>query len=105
MGKELDARTPIGLAFGGAIPIVAAAALVGARDHISNANVALALTVTVVAAGALFGRGAGVMAAVMAALLFNFFPTPPYLSLRISSGDGIQTTLLLLVVGLASRHL
>jgi K+-sensing histidine kinase KdpD len=105
MGTQRDARTPIGLAFGGALPIVAAAALVGVRGHISNTNVALALTVTVVAAGALFGRGAGVMAAVTAALSFNFFHTRPYLSLRINSGDDIETTFLLLVVGLASGHL
>ena len=45
------------------------------------------------------------MAAVSAALAFDFFHTAPYLTLQISSDDDVETTVLLLVVGLVVGHL
>lgn len=91
----------VGIGFGGVAPIAVAAALVALRGHIQNANVALILTLVVVAAGATGGRIAGVTSAVSAALSFNFFHTRPYLSLTIASSDDVETTVLLLLVGLA----
>ena len=40
-----------------------------------------------------------------AALSFNFFHTVPYLTLEIDSADDVETTLLLLAVGLAVGQL
>lgn len=105
MTRERDASTQIITALGGLAPIAAAMALVGARDMIDNTNVALVLTLVVVAAGALGGRAAGALAAVSAALSFNFFHTRPYLSLTIDSQDDVETTLLLLIVGLIAGQL
>jgi hypothetical protein len=51
------------------------------------------------------GRAAGAAAAVSAALSFNFFHTVPYLTLQIDSADDVETTLLLLAVGLAVGQL
>jgi K+-sensing histidine kinase KdpD len=105
MARERDASTQIITALAGLAPILMAMLLVGARDLIDNTNVALLLTTVVVAAGALGGRVAGAVAAVSAALSFNFFHTRPYLSLAIDSQDDLETTLLLLVVGLTVGQL
>ncbi len=100
-----DVRRDFGLAIGGLAPIAVAAVLVGVRGHIQNANVALILVVVVVAAAAIGGRVAGACAAVAAALSFDFFHTVPYLRLTIDSADDVETTLLLLVVGLLVGHI
>ena len=70
-----------------------------------NANVALVLVLVVVLAAVGGGRTAGAVAAVSAALSFNFFHTVPYLTLEIDSADDVETTLLLLAVGLAVGQL
>lgn len=93
------------IGIGGLAPIGVAMLLVGLRDVMLNANVAIVLTLVVVAVAAAGGRQAGVVAAVSSALSFNFFHTRPYLRLRIASGDDVETTLLLLAVGLAVGHL
>jgi hypothetical protein len=101
MGGVLGGRQPttVGIPFGAVLPIVVAAALVSVRDVVDNTNVALALVVVVVVAAVAGGRSAGAVAAVSAALSFDFFHTQPYLLLTIDSGDDVETTLLLLVVG------
>ena len=93
------------IAIGGAAPIAVAAALVSLRDHMLNANIALVLVLVVVLAAVGGGRSAGAVAAVSAALSFNFFHTVPYLTLEIDSADDVETTLLLLAVGLAVGQL
>ncbi len=82
-----------------------AGALVGVRGHIQNANVALILVVVVVGAAAIGGRVGGACAAVTSALSFDFFHTQPYLRLTIDSADDVETTLLLLAVGLLVGHI
>lgn len=82
------------------IPVVVAAALVPLRDDMINANVALALMAVVVCVAAAFGRSAGAVAAVSSALAYDFFHTRPYLSLRMTSWNDVETTALLLLVGL-----
>jgi hypothetical protein len=98
-------RRDVGMVFGGLAPIAVAAVLVGVRDHIQNANVALILVIVVVAAAAIGGRAAGACAAVVAALSFDFFHTQPYLRLTIDTADDVETTVLLLVVGLLVGNL
>lgn len=99
------ARRDFGVALGGLAPIAIAAVLVGVRGHIQNANVALILVVVVVAAAAIGGRAAGVCSAVISALSFDFFHTQPYLRLTIDTADDVETTLLLLAVGLLVGHI
>ena len=98
-------RRNVGLVLGGLAPVTVGAALVGVRDHIQNANIALILVVVVVAAAAIGGRLAGATAAVVSALAFTFFHTQPYLRLTIDSADDVETTVLLLVVGLLVGHI
>lgn len=88
------------IGIGGLAPVAAAAALVPLRGVMLNTNVALVLVTVVVVTAAAGGRQAGATAAVTAALSFDFFHTLPYLRLRIASGDDVETTALLLAVGL-----
>jgi K+-sensing histidine kinase KdpD len=87
---------------GGAIvvPVAAAAALIPLRDELDNTNIALLLVIAVVAFAATGRRPASILAALSAAAGFNLFHTQPYLSFRIESSDDLETTALLLLVGL-----
>lgn len=98
-------RRDVGVVLGGMAPIFVAGLLVGVRNHVQNANVALILVVVVVCAAAVGGRVAGACAAVVAALSFVFFHTRPYLRLTIDSADDVETTVLLLAVGLLVGHI
>ena len=69
-----------------------AAALVGVRDNLDNANVALILMTIVVLAAIVGGRVAGLSAALTSSLSFNFFHTAPYQSLRINRGNDMITS-------------
>lgn len=61
-----------------AAPLAAAAVLLPFRESWSNTNVALLLVVVVVAVAAMGSRVAGALAAVWAAICFDFFFTLPY---------------------------
>ena len=86
-------------------PPAAAAALIPARAHTDNANVALGLVVVVVAVATLGHRFATVVSAVSAAVWFDFFQTRPYYSFTISGHDDVVTAILLLLVGVAVGEL
>lgn len=90
----------IGYVIAGIGPIVVAALLVPVRDDLVNTNLALILVVVVVLAAMAGGRGPGLLAAVVTTMSYDFFLTRPYLSLRIDSTDDIETTVILLVIGL-----
>jgi K+-sensing histidine kinase KdpD len=95
-----DTAGAIGLLIAGLGPIAVAGALVPFRDEINHTNVALVYVVIVVLAAACGGRWVGATAAVVSTLSFDFFFTRPYQRLTIASRDDIETTILLLAVGL-----
>ena len=103
--RDANVSSGIDIALGSLAPILVAAALVAVRGEVRTTNVALALAVVVVAAGALGGRAAGMVAGVTAAVSFDFFHTRPYLSLLIHDVDDVEMTILLLVLGLVSGQL
>src|SRR5579859_6799916 len=84
-----------------AAPLAAAAILLPWRGSWPNTNVALLLVVVVVAVACLGNRLAGALAAISAAVWFDFFFTQPYDRLAISRSADVTTFALLLVVGLA----
>jgi hypothetical protein len=84
-----------------AAPLIVGMAMVGVRGEIDSQITALVLVVTVVAGAQLGGRPGGIVSALMAAAAFDFFHTLPYLSLKITNADDVETTVLLLIVGLA----
>jgi len=87
------------------LPPALAAALVPFRGSFSNTDGALVIVVGVVAVAAFGDRLAGVLASVSAGLWFDFFLTRPYERFSISHPRDIETTVLLVVVGVAVTEL
>ncbi len=81
-------------------PFVVTVLLVPFRDNIANTNAALVLVLVIVAVATSGNRAAGAVAAVSAAACFDFFLTLPYERFAIHSRTDLETTVLLLAVGL-----
>jgi hypothetical protein len=88
-----------------AVPLALAAILLPWRGSWPNTNVALLLVVAVVAVSCLGNRAAGAVAAVSAAVWFDFFFTLPYGRLTISHSADVTTFVLLLAVGVTVSQL
>jgi Domain of unknown function (DUF4118) len=86
-------------------PLAAAAILLPWRGSWSNTNVALLLVVVVVAVAATGNRVAGAVAAIGAAVWFDFFFTVPYEHFTIRHSSDVTTFVLLLVVGVVVSQL
>jgi K+-sensing histidine kinase KdpD len=86
-------------------PLAAAAILLPFRSSWPNTNVALLLVVVIVAVAAIGNRVAGAIAAIGAAVWFDFFFTLPYERLTIRSSADVTTFALLLVVGVIVSQL
>ena len=84
-----------------AAPLVLAAVLVPFRASVPDTDAALAMVVVVVAVAANGDRLAGVLAAVSTAVWFDFFLTQPYERFTITRRTDIETTVLLLIIGVA----
>jgi hypothetical protein len=81
-------------------PLAVAAVLLPFRDDLANTSVALVLVLAIVGVAAAGHRVAGLLAALSAAIWFNFFWTEPYQTLVISSRADVETAVLLLLVGI-----
>ena len=84
-----------------AAPLALAAILVPFRTSFPNTDAALAMLLVVVAVAANGYRLAGYLAAVSTAVWFDFFLTQPYERFSITHRTDIETTVLLLVIGVA----
>ena len=82
-------------------PVALAAILVPFRSSIPNTDAALAMILVVVAVAANGYRLAGILAALSVAVWFDFFLTQPYETFSITRRNDIETTVLLLVIGIA----
>ncbi len=101
-----DSQKAFGLVIGGLAPLVISGLLVPFRtESIVAANVALVFVIVVVIAAAEGGRTAGIVAAVVSTLCYDFFFTRPFQSLKIDNGDDIGTAVLLLVISLIVAQL
>ena len=98
---RMPGRDRLALVAAFAAPLALAAILVPWRASFPNTDAALVLILVVVAVAANGYRLAGYVAALSAAIWFDFFLTRPYESLAIVSAADVQTTLLLLGVGAA----
>jgi K+-sensing histidine kinase KdpD len=94
-------RDRLVIAAGLAGPLVLAAVLVPFRTNFANTDAALAMILLVVVVAAAGNRTAGYVAAVSAAAWFDFFLTRPYGEFTITRATDIETTILLLVIGIA----
>jgi hypothetical protein len=86
-------------------PLVVCAALVPFRDNFANTNAALLLVLLIVAVAVSGNRVAGAVAALSAAVWFDFFLTRPYQTFAITDRDDVETTVLLLAVGVGVTEL
>ncbi|WP_308404241.1 MULTISPECIES: DUF4118 domain-containing protein [Streptomyces] len=86
-------------------PFLVASVLAPVRTDLSNTNMALVLVVVVVTVAAVGHRIAGAVAALSAAVWFDFFLTVPYERFTMSRTDDMETAALLLVVGLVVSQL
>lgn len=86
-------------------PLAISAALVPFRDSFANTDAALVLVLVVVAIAVNGHRLAGILAALSAAFWFDFFLTAPYERFTITRRADIETTILLLVVGVGVSEL
>ncbi|MFD0531560.1 DUF4118 domain-containing protein [Kitasatospora arboriphila] len=105
MRRYLTLRGPLSLLVAAVAPLILSLVLLPFRDSMANTNVALLLVVVVVAVAALGHRLAGAVAAVSAAVWFDFFFTQPYQRFAIDAGTDITTAVLLLTVGLTVSQL
>ena len=95
---------PTWLAVAVLVPVALALLLVPVRSSVRNANVALLLVAVVVLVAAAGGRLAGALASLSSTLAFDIWHTKPYLHLAIASRDDVETTVVLLAVGLVVGH-
>jgi K+-sensing histidine kinase KdpD len=94
-------RDRLAVAAGLAGPLALAAILVPFRTNFANTDAALAMILLVVAVAAAGNRLAGYLAAVSATAWFDFFLTRPFEQFTINRATDIETTILLLVIGIA----
>ncbi len=94
-------RDTLAVLAGLAAPLALAALLVPFRGSFPNTDAALALILVVVAVAANGYRLAGILAAASAAAWFDFFLTRPYERFTINSRADVETTVLLLFIGVA----
>jgi K+-sensing histidine kinase KdpD len=84
-----------------AAPLLLTLVLVPFRTRLPNTDAALVLILVVVAVAAIGYRLAGAVAALSAAVWFDFFLTRPYERFTITRAADIETTVLILVIGMA----
>jgi K+-sensing histidine kinase KdpD len=87
------------------VPLVVTLLVVPFRDSFANTNAALILVLVIVGVAANGNRVAGAAAALSSAVWFDFFLTQPYQTLAIDDRDDIETTVLLLAVGVGVTEL
>jgi len=104
-GVRSNRGTPLGIAAALAGPAAVSALLLPLRATIQAADIALILVLVVITAAMIGGRAGGVAAALSAAVVFDFGYVVPYGSLRINAATDVETTLLLLVVGILAGEL
>jgi K+-sensing histidine kinase KdpD len=84
-----------------AVPLALTAILIPFRTSLPNTDAALVLILIVVAVAAFGSRPAGYLAALSAAVWFDFFLTRPYERFSITRAADVETTVLILVIGVA----
>lgn len=83
------------------LPALACVLIAPFRASVENTNAALVLVLLVVAVASTGLRAAGLVAALSAALSFDFFLTAPFFRLAITDRSDVETAVLLVLVGTA----
>jgi predicted Na+-dependent transporter len=93
-------RPTLWLAAGAGLPVASAAALVSVRGTVPNSDIALLITAAVMVVATSGRRVVAAVAAVSAALSYDYFHTLPYHSLTIANRNDALATLVLGVLAL-----
>jgi Domain of unknown function (DUF4118) len=101
MARMALSRNGLAVLAGVAGPLALSAVLVPFRSGFPNTDAALALLLIVVTVAAAGYRPAGLLAATSAAIWYDFFLTRPYERFSITRAADIETTVLLLLIGIA----
>lgn len=101
MWPELLRRDRLALLAAFVTPLAVTAVLVPFRTSLANTDAALVLVAVVVAVAALGYRLPGYVAAASSATWFDFFLTRPYEQFNITRSSDVETTALLLIIGVA----
>jgi K+-sensing histidine kinase KdpD len=99
--RRLIRRDQLAVVAAVAAPLLLTLILVPFRTRLPNTDAALVLILVVVAVAAIGYRLAGAVAALSAAVWFDFFLTRPYERFTITRAADIETTVLILVIGVA----
>jgi hypothetical protein len=99
--SSLRNRNTIAILAGLVAPLVLAVVLTPFRSHFANTDAALAMVLIVVIVAAVGYRPAGLIAAVSTAAWYDFFLTRPYETFDMTRATDIETTVLLLLIGIA----
>ena len=91
----------LGIALGAATVVVASAALLPVRTHVTRATPALVLVLGVVVAGVVGGSIAAMVVALLAAAAYNLVFIPPYWTLKVNVADDWVALAVFVVVALA----
>ncbi len=105
MTSRASDRTNLAASMGSLGLLIFSMFLVPLRDFLGAANVAIILLLVVQVVAIIGSRRGGILAAVVAALSFDFFFTEPYLRLVITDRHDIITAVLLLLTGIATSEL
>ena len=91
----------LGIALGAATVVVASAALLPVRTHVTRATPALVLVLGVVVAGVVGGSIAAMVVALLAAAAYNLVFIPPYWTFKVNVADDWVALAVFVVVALA----
>jgi hypothetical protein len=100
--RELDGEGMAWGAAGLAASLLAGALIEPFRNRLGLENVVIVFLAIVTLCAAVGGRAAGMVAALSAALSYNFFFTTPYRTLRIDSAEQVLTVCLLFAAGMVA---
>ncbi len=92
---------PAALVIAVVAPIAVSAGLTALRGTIANPTSALVLVLVVVGVACLGRRSAGLTAAAVAGLSFDYFLTEPYLTFSVTDPGDVETLVALVLVGVA----
>jgi K+-sensing histidine kinase KdpD len=92
-------QRPVTVAVAVLAPLAVSSVVVPFREDVANTNVALLQVLVIMVVATSGDRVAGAVAALSAAASFDFFLTRPYERLAVTDRSDVETTLLLLAVG------
>ena len=95
----------VALGVGVGAPVLVGALLGVLRTVLAGTSAVLVLALVVVGVACLGHRSAGLVAALVAGLAFDFFLTAPYFTFAITAAADVETLVALLLVGAASIEL